>query len=76
MNQEMKTVSIKPSDVVVHPLGRMNGLGDLVHLAANPIAKIADKVLHTSLSSCNACAKRREALNNAVPFKAKSLIDK
>ena len=46
-----------------------NGLGDVVHLAAQPIAKAIDKALGTNIKGCGACAKRREALNNRFPSK-------
>lgn len=41
------------------------GLGDFVHLAALPVARILDRLLGTSLASCRACARRRAALNRA-----------
>ena len=43
------------------------GLGDLVALFAEPIARASDAVLGTHLVGCNACAERRAALNKLVP---------
>lgn len=47
---------------------RPAGLGDLVHAVAQPIARAIDRVAGTRISTCSACAKRRAALNRAVPF--------
>ena len=41
-----------------------NGLGDKVHAIAQPIAKAIDKAVGTKISTCGACARRREKLNN------------
>jgi hypothetical protein len=43
------------------------GLGDVVALFAEPIARASDAVLGTKLVGCNACAERRAALNKLVP---------
>lgn len=45
------------------------GLGDVVHAVAHPVATVLDWATGSNLSSCGACAKRREELNRAVPFK-------
>lgn len=47
---------------------KLRGAGDLVALVAQPIAKAIDAVAKTNVSGCNACQKRREAMNNALPF--------
>jgi len=39
-------------------------LGDKVHAVAQPIAKVIDQTFDTKISTCGACAKRREKLNN------------
>lgn len=46
----------------------IRGLGDVVALVAQPVAKVIDRVAGTSIQSCQGCAARRQALNNAVPF--------
>jgi hypothetical protein len=46
----------------------MKGLGDAVEVVAKPIARAIDRVAGTNIRNCSACAKRREALNKAVPF--------
>lgn len=43
------------------------GLGDVVALFAEPIARASDAVLGTKLVGCNACAERRAALNRLMP---------
>ena len=50
-----------------HPPAPPRGLGDLVALFAEPIARASDAVLGTKLVGCNACAERRAALNKLVP---------
>ena len=45
------------------------GLGDLVHTVAQPIAWAIDKILGTNVQGCWSCSGRRQALNEAVPFK-------
>jgi len=45
------------------------GLGDLVHNLAQPIAWAIDKTLGTNVQGCWSCSGRRQALNEAVPFK-------
>lgn len=47
----------------------VRGLGDLVHFFAQPVAGVIDSVLGTKIKGCGACARRREALNRAVPFR-------
>jgi len=39
-------------------------LGDKVHSIAQPIANLIDQTFDTEISTCGACAKRREKLNN------------
>tara|TARA_R110000868_G_scaffold337945_1_gene598756 strand:- start:682 stop:930 length:249 start_codon:yes stop_codon:yes gene_type:complete len=43
------------------------GLGDVVALFAEPIARASDAMLGTHLVGCNSCAERRAALNKLVP---------
>jgi len=47
---------------------KIKGAGDLVALVAQPVAKVIDAVAKTNVSGCIACQKRREAMNNALPF--------
>jgi hypothetical protein len=39
-------------------------IGNAFHSVAQPIAKAIDKTVGTSISTCSACARRREKLNN------------
>lgn len=49
---------------------KMRGAGDLVEKVAGPIAAAIDKLSggRTRLKGCSACAKRKEALNQYLPF--------
>lgn len=40
-----------------------HGLGDLVAVIAQPIARVSDAVLGTHLVGCSSCAERQAALN-------------
>jgi hypothetical protein len=45
------------------------GLGDLVAIVAQPIARAIDAVAGTQLKTCGACESRRKKLNQAFPLK-------
>jgi hypothetical protein len=65
-------VSVTAEEFAVHQAAqpappKPRGLGDLVALIAEPIARASDAVLGTHLVGCNSCAERRAALNNLVP---------
>lgn len=47
---------------------KIRGLGDAVAVVAQPVAAAIDAVAGTSIKTCGGCAKRRAALNKAVPF--------
>lgn len=47
----------------------INGLGDMVHRVAQPIAKTIDKIFKTDIENCGGCKKRREFLNKAFSIK-------
>jgi len=46
---------------------KYRGLGDVVEIAAKPIAKAIDSITGSKIASCGACQKRREKLNKAFP---------
>ena len=46
----------------------IRGLGDIVHIVANPIAKVIDSIAGTNLQGCGGCAARQKALNDAAPL--------
>ena len=48
---------------------RIHGLGDVVAIVAQPVARALDAVLGTNLQNCGGCAKRQATLNAVVPFK-------
>jgi len=47
---------------------KIEGLGDVVHRIAQPIAKGIDRVLKTNIQECGGCEKRRESLNKKFPM--------
>lgn len=47
---------------------KLIGLGDVVAMVAQPVARAIDRVAGTNIEHCSGCAKRRAALNAAVPF--------
>lgn len=57
-----------PSPIPKVSASKYKGLGDVVHAVAHPVAALSDKVLKTDLRNCGGCRKRREWLNEKVPF--------
>jgi len=55
----MKIKTIMPS---------VRGLGDVVAIVAQPVAKAIDAVAGTKLSACGGCQKRRNKLNLKFPI--------
>lgn len=51
----------------------MEGLGDLVAIVAQPIARAIDRAAGTTIQTCGGCKRRQEALNRAVPFQKPNL---
>jgi hypothetical protein len=49
------------------PAPKQFGLGDLVAVFAEPIARVSDATIGTKLVGCGSCAERRAALNRLVP---------
>lgn len=49
---------------------RITGLGDVVAMVAQPIARALDAALGTDMENCGGCGKRKAWLNEAVSFKA------
>jgi hypothetical protein len=61
---------MRPADTRrAQEMARPFGLGDAVAAVAQPIAGAIDAVLGTNIKECGGCAKRREALNRAVPLR-------
>lgn len=50
------------------PRPKMQGLGDLVALVAQPIAKVIDAAAGTSIQTCSGCQNRQNRLNKIMPF--------
>jgi hypothetical protein len=46
----------------------VQGLGDVVHNIAQPIAKTIDKILGTNIKGCGGCKKRQKKLNQLFPI--------
>lgn len=49
-------------------LKKYRGLGDIVAVAAKPVAKAIDAILGTDFKNCPGCAKRQDKLNKAFPL--------
>jgi hypothetical protein len=47
----------------------LTGLGDLVAVVAQPIARTIDRVAGTKLQTCGGCKARQVKLNAAIPFR-------
>lgn len=47
---------------------KLRGLGDLVAIAAKPIAAASDALLGTHLQNCQSCEERRQNWNKHYPF--------
>lgn len=50
---------------------KYDGIGDVIHKIAQPIAKMIDAAAGTHIQTCGGCAKRRASLNSAFPFSTK-----
>jgi len=51
----------------------VEGLGDVVSVFAQPIARAIDSVTGGNLQGCSSCERRRKLLNAWVPFSSKDL---
>lgn len=61
---------MKPTEpIAIKRATAIRGLGDVVHMIAQPIAKTIDAVAGTRIVECGACKKRRETLNQIIPLK-------
>jgi len=56
----------KPTASVVNQPSIIRGLGDVVAVVAQPIAKAIDRVAGTKIQGCNSCQRRREKLNQLI----------
>lgn len=52
------------------PIRKITGIGDVIAMVAEPIARFSDKHFGTKIVGCGGCANRRKMLNKAVPFKS------
>jgi hypothetical protein len=50
---------------------RLRGLGDVVALVAQPVARVIDRFAGTGIEHCGGCAKRRAALNATFSLSTK-----
>lgn len=73
MINQIKTISERVSNKVIVPNG-MKGLGDIVALVAQPIAKLSDGIIGTGLANCSGCKRRQENLNEMFPFASDETI--
>jgi hypothetical protein len=51
----------------------LRGLGDVVAMVAQPMAKMIDRIAGTNLANCAGCGNRQDALNKVVPFNNSTL---
>ena len=47
----------------------IEGMGDVVALAAKPAARLIDHLFGTDLVNCPSCEERRQDWNAAIPLK-------
>jgi hypothetical protein len=47
---------------------KITGLGDVVEIFAQPVAKAIDAVAKTNIQKCGGCKKRKEFLNKKFTF--------
>lgn len=65
------TTGVRVSDKIIKPSAKIKGLGDVIALITQPIAKTIDAVAGTHISTCGGCAKRQQSLNEILPFENK-----
>lgn len=58
----------KPTESLAKRSSGIRGLGDVVAVVAQPIAKVIDRVAGTKIEGCNSCEGRRKALNKLLPI--------
>ena len=46
----------------------LRGLGDMVHVVAQPLARAIDALAGTHLQNCAGCVQRRDELNHKFPL--------
>jgi hypothetical protein len=69
MNIIQKRVNGKLVEHTVDGIDQLTiGAGDVIYKVAQPIAKVIDKMFHTSIAGCGGCQKRRKLLNR-IRFK-------
>jgi len=66
MSLELQKITPKPLKKVSSK--KYRGAGDLVARIAEPVAKVSDAVFKTNLKGCSSCQKRRDRLNQMIPF--------
>ena len=62
---------VVPDDVaqrILDDCRRIHGAGDIVAIVAQPIARAIDAIAGTNIANCGGCAKRRQAMNEAMPL--------
>jgi hypothetical protein len=57
-----------PSPIPKVSAKKYQGLGDVIHAVAQPIAKAIDIAIGTNIDGCSGCQKRREILNRNMPL--------
>lgn len=52
----------------------IEGMGDVVALAAKPAARLIDHLFGTDLVNCPSCEERRQDWNAAIPFNDPKMV--
>lgn len=67
MRTPIQHIDLGPLPAALPDEPATTGLGDLVAMVAQPIARAIDGVAGTHVAQCGACAQRHAALNSAIP---------
>jgi hypothetical protein len=62
----------EPSPIRRVSARKYRGLGDVIEQVAKPIARTIDRIAGTDIEHCSGCARRRETLNHAAPFRRRA----
>jgi len=68
MGKHIQSVIHRPDLINPQPPAKLRGLGDLVAVVAQPVAKAIDTVTGTNVQGCGGCKQRQEDWNRKFPF--------
>lgn len=68
-NGKVTVTDAKAQEILARcPKTALRGMGDMVAIMAQPIARAIDKVAGTNLKKCGRCKARQARLNDLMPF--------